>query len=251
MAARIEIKELGDPAHQKEITDAIEALDGVLETKIEKGALHVSYDPLTTTEKKIEQAIRSARAQSPTFAERGAVANLGRHAEALLIHLHPERIRFVEIERIIFGIARSEDGPRFARSEHITTHVALRSQMPRSQYFLDHLTPIPYRLAIHFYNDMPDNRRSDSFVGEGKVNVGGIAAVELEDGPYCRAHLLALHVGGVTGNTQSQESNKGRNDCVVSAGAARFLYLGHGAEHIAGGMTVNQGISAWTTPCAK
>jgi hypothetical protein len=28
-------------------------------TKIEKGALHVSYDPLATTEKKIEQAIRS------------------------------------------------------------------------------------------------------------------------------------------------------------------------------------------------
>ena len=59
MVGRIEIKELGDPAHQKEITDAIEALDGVLETKIEKGALHVSYDPLETTEKKIEQAIRS------------------------------------------------------------------------------------------------------------------------------------------------------------------------------------------------
>jgi hypothetical protein len=34
-------------------------LDGVIETKIEKGALHVSYDPLATTEKKIEQAIRS------------------------------------------------------------------------------------------------------------------------------------------------------------------------------------------------
>jgi hypothetical protein len=50
MAARIEIKELGDPAHQKKITDAIEALDG---------ALHVSYDPLATSEKKIEQAIRS------------------------------------------------------------------------------------------------------------------------------------------------------------------------------------------------
>jgi hypothetical protein len=59
MAARIEIKELGDPAHQKKITDAVEALDGVLETKIEKGALHVSYDPLATTEKKIEQVIRS------------------------------------------------------------------------------------------------------------------------------------------------------------------------------------------------
>jgi len=59
MAARIEIKELGDPVHQKKLTDAVEALDGVIETKIAKGAVHVSYDPLATTEKKIEQAIRS------------------------------------------------------------------------------------------------------------------------------------------------------------------------------------------------
>ena len=59
MVARIEINELGDPAHQKEITDAVKALDGVIETKIENGALHVSYDPLATTEKKIEQAILS------------------------------------------------------------------------------------------------------------------------------------------------------------------------------------------------
>ena len=61
MAARIEVKELGDPADQKKITNAIGALDGVIETKIEKGALHVSYDPLATTEKKIEQAVRSTR----------------------------------------------------------------------------------------------------------------------------------------------------------------------------------------------
>ncbi len=59
MAARIEINELGDPVRQKELTEAVEALDGVIETKIEKGALHVSYYPLATTEKKIEQAIRS------------------------------------------------------------------------------------------------------------------------------------------------------------------------------------------------
>jgi copper chaperone CopZ len=59
MAARIEIKELRNPAHQKKITDAVEELDGVIETKIENGAVHVSYDPLATTEKKIEQAIRS------------------------------------------------------------------------------------------------------------------------------------------------------------------------------------------------
>ena len=59
MAARIEIKDLGDPAQQKKITDAVGALDGVIEAKIEKGVLQVSYDPLATTEKKIEQAIRS------------------------------------------------------------------------------------------------------------------------------------------------------------------------------------------------
>ena len=34
-------------------------MDGVIEIKIAKGALHVSFDPLATTEEKIEQAIRS------------------------------------------------------------------------------------------------------------------------------------------------------------------------------------------------
>jgi hypothetical protein len=63
MAARIEIKELGDPARQKEISDAVQALDGVIGIKTEKGALHVSYDPLATTEKKIEQAIQSTGAK--------------------------------------------------------------------------------------------------------------------------------------------------------------------------------------------
>ena len=59
MAARIEIKELGDPTRQKQIIDAITALDGVIEAKIENDALHVSYDPLATSEKNIEQAVRS------------------------------------------------------------------------------------------------------------------------------------------------------------------------------------------------
>ena len=68
MAARIQIKKLGDPAHQKKITDAVEALDGVIEAKIEKGALHVSYDPLLTTEKKIEYAIRSTGTNIETAA---------------------------------------------------------------------------------------------------------------------------------------------------------------------------------------
>ena len=59
MAARFEIKEIGDSTRQKQITDAIVALDGVIEAKIENDALHVSYDPLATSEKKIEQAVRS------------------------------------------------------------------------------------------------------------------------------------------------------------------------------------------------
>ena len=59
LSARIEIEELGDPARQKKISDAVEALYGVIETKIANGALHVSYDPLATTEKKIEQVVRS------------------------------------------------------------------------------------------------------------------------------------------------------------------------------------------------
>jgi copper chaperone CopZ len=77
MAARFEIKELGDPAHQKEITDAVEALNGVIETKIEKGALHVSYDPLAATEKKIEEAIRS----TGTTIKTAAVGTEGAHPD--------------------------------------------------------------------------------------------------------------------------------------------------------------------------
>jgi copper chaperone CopZ len=59
MTARIKIKELGDPARERKITDTIAALHGVIEAKIENGALYVSYDPLVTTEKKIERAVRS------------------------------------------------------------------------------------------------------------------------------------------------------------------------------------------------
>src|SRR6266480_2104491 len=58
MVARLEIKELGDPARERKIIDAVMALNGIIEAKIEKDALHVSYDPLATTENKIEQAVR-------------------------------------------------------------------------------------------------------------------------------------------------------------------------------------------------
>ena len=44
---------------------------------------------------------------------------------------------------------------------------------------------------------------SDAFVGEGESN-RPIAAIELENWPDRRPHLLALHVGGVTSNTHSE-----------------------------------------------
>ena len=59
MAARIELEQLGDPARQKQLTDTVAALKGVIEVKIENAALHVSYDPLATSEKNIQQAVRS------------------------------------------------------------------------------------------------------------------------------------------------------------------------------------------------
>jgi copper chaperone CopZ len=59
MVARIEVNDIEDPAGQSKIVNAVMALDGVTESKIEKGALHVSYDPLDTTEAKIEQAVHS------------------------------------------------------------------------------------------------------------------------------------------------------------------------------------------------
>ena len=60
MVARIEIEEIGIAANEKEMTDAVTALPGVGEVKIENGAMHVTYDPLATTEKKIEEAVRAS-----------------------------------------------------------------------------------------------------------------------------------------------------------------------------------------------
>jgi copper chaperone CopZ len=60
MVARIESEGLGSPTHEKAITDALNAIDGVHEVRIASGAIHVTYDPLKTTEKKIEESIRAS-----------------------------------------------------------------------------------------------------------------------------------------------------------------------------------------------
>jgi copper chaperone CopZ len=57
MVARIEIDGVGSPTREKLINDALNAIEGVEEVSIEHGAIHVTYDPLQTTEKKIEESI--------------------------------------------------------------------------------------------------------------------------------------------------------------------------------------------------
>ena len=68
MVARIESEGVGSPTHEKTITDALNTIDGVQEVNIENGAIHVTYDPLQTTEKRIEDSIR-ASGNSVTSAE--------------------------------------------------------------------------------------------------------------------------------------------------------------------------------------
>jgi hypothetical protein len=88
--------------------------------------------------------------------------------------------------------------------------------------------------------DTRDNLVFDALTRElAAASAGRFAAVEFEAGPHCGTYLLALNVGGIRGNTQSREANKGRDHCVVSAGAARLLLFRHGADHIAVGVGVN------------
>jgi copper chaperone CopZ len=60
MVARVEIEGIGVAANEKEMTNAVTALSGVREVKIENEAMYVTYDPLDTTEKKIEEAVRAS-----------------------------------------------------------------------------------------------------------------------------------------------------------------------------------------------
>jgi copper chaperone CopZ len=68
MVARIESEGVGSPTHEKAITGALNTIDGVEEVSIENGTIHVTYDPLQTTEKRIEDSIR-ASGNSVTSAE--------------------------------------------------------------------------------------------------------------------------------------------------------------------------------------
>ena len=60
MEARIESEGVGSATDEKAISDALNAIDGVHKVKIAKGAIFVTYDPLKTTEKGIEESIRAS-----------------------------------------------------------------------------------------------------------------------------------------------------------------------------------------------
>jgi hypothetical protein len=89
-----------------------------------------------------------------------------------------------------------------------------------------------------------DDRGSHTLVGEAEMNVRLVAGIEFEDRPHRRPHLLALHVSGVSGDTQSTEPDKGRDDCVISAGATRLRLFRHDADLIADWVCVNQARSS-------
>ena len=60
MVARIESEGVGSPTNEKAITDALDTIGGVQDVSMENGAIHVTYDPLQTTEKRIEDSIRAS-----------------------------------------------------------------------------------------------------------------------------------------------------------------------------------------------
>jgi len=179
--------------------------------------------------------------QSPAFAECGAVTNLDPDALAGLVHLVPLCIGPAGSEWLPTRIERREDNHRFASREDRTVHVALGTVMfPRSKQYVERFVPVPDRLIVHLYDDVLNVRRTDPLIRQREMNVGRVAAVELKDWPDRRPHLLALHVGGVTGNAKREQSNNGRDHYVVSAGTAGCLLLRHGAEHIVDATSVNQ-----------
>lgn len=55
--ATISVEHLDDPATQSDVMAAVRALDGVRSVNLVEGKLHICYDPLRITEKKLEAAI--------------------------------------------------------------------------------------------------------------------------------------------------------------------------------------------------
>lgn len=89
--------------------------------------------------------------------------------------------------------------------------------LTRAEDFPEHFAPVLDRLTIYFHDNLSNKCRSDTLVSESEVNVGRVTAVEFENRPDCGAHLLALHISGVTGNAQGKSTNQGRYDRLIAA----------------------------------
>lgn len=83
------------------------------------------------------------------------------------------------------------------------------------EQFLERLGPIADRLPVDRHYDMTDDGGSDSFVLEDQSNLRVIAGAVLEDRPNGRAHLLALDVGGVTGDEKRGNADQRGDDGFV------------------------------------
>src|SRR4030095_14464003 len=90
------------------------------------------------------------RCEGPAFTECGAVTDLDRDTAPIPVQFHPERIGFIEDERVVRVIMRSEYVQRFARRENMTVHVALFARMKSgAKKFFQHFSPILHRLTTH------------------------------------------------------------------------------------------------------
>jgi len=73
--------------------------------------------------------VSTRRCEGPAFTECGAVTDLDRDTAPIPVQFHPERIGFIEDERVVRVIMRSEYVQRFGRRENMTVHVALFARM--------------------------------------------------------------------------------------------------------------------------
>ena len=167
---------------------------------------------------------QSAGAQSPTFSECRAVADLDRDVAATRVQFCPKRIGFVERDRVLGFIMRSEHVHRFTCREHATAHIALFTRMVSgAKNFFEHLGPILHRLIIHVEDDVLMIAGPTPLLARAN-RIGQLLLSNSRTGQTRRAHLLALHVGSVTGNTHSEQCNEGCDDRFVSGGRARLPF---------------------------
>ena len=99
----------------------------------------------------------------------------------------------------------------------------------RAKQFLQHIPPLPHGLSIDCHYDVANDRRSNPFVIQVEADVRVVARAVFEDRPDGGADLLALDVGGVTGNEERGNADERGDDGFVS-NLAPGLICSHGRD---------------------